>query len=146
MFHSLSISLLSLLLVHPHLCTASPLPAPQSDLRLDPAESVTPLYQFPLGSWVENISIRPNGNILLTRLDVPELWEINPLSRSTSYNARLVYTFPNATGLTGIAEVAPDVFAVTAGDTTNPAGHAGAFSIWKVRMNGQGNAAATKVV
>ena len=95
---------------------------------------------------MENISIRPNGRILLTRLDVPELWEINPLSRSTSYNARLLYTFPNATGLTGIAEVAPDIFAVTAGDTTNPAGHAGAFSIWKVNMNSEGNAAATKVV
>ena len=144
MFHSLALSLLSFLLIHPRLSSTAPLPAPQiEDLRLISTESVTPLYQFPRGSWLENIAIRPNGHILVTRLDVPELWEINPFSPSTSYDAKLLYTFSNASGLTGIAEIAPDVFAVAAGVPTNPAG---SFSVWKVSIDTQGNVAGTKVV
>lgn len=107
------------------------------------AVSVTPLYQFPLGSWLENIVVRPNGHILLTRFDVPELWEINPFSPSTSYDASIVYTFANTTGLTGIAEIAPDIFAVAAGTGNNTAG---SFSIWKIGMDARGTATATKVI
>ena len=148
MFCSLALSLLSFLLAHPHLSATTPLPDPQThDLRLISAESVTTLYQFEFGSWLENIAIRPNGHILLTRLDVPQLWEVNPFSPSTSHDPRLVYTVddPTVTGLAGIAEIAPDVFAVIAGNITDAAGTHGSFSIWKVAIDTQGNAVGAKV-
>lgn len=144
MFCSLALGLLSSLLTHPHLVATTPLPAPQTgDLPLGPAESVTPLYQFPNGSWIENISIRSNGNLLLTRFDVPQLWEVSPFSPSTS--AKLLLTIPDAVGLTGIAEIAPDVFAVSAGGTRNPFGTPGSWSIWKVTIDTNDNAVGTKI-
>ncbi|KAH8898716.1 hypothetical protein GQ53DRAFT_741971 [Thozetella sp. PMI_491] len=70
---------------------------------------VSVVYQFPnVGSWVENIAVRPNGHLLVTRTDTPELWEIDPETAAAS----LLHTFPNVTGLTGIAKVGPDAYAV----------------------------------
>ncbi|PYH90712.1 hypothetical protein BO71DRAFT_452592 [Aspergillus ellipticus CBS 707.79] len=43
------------------------------------------------GTWLENIAVRQNGSILTTRLDVPELWEIDP---TWTRNASLIHTFP----------------------------------------------------
>lgn len=77
--------------------------------RSKDAVQATNVFQFENnGSWVENIVTRRNGQLLITRLDVPELWTVNPTQGSGS----LLYTFPNVTSLAGIAEVYPDVFAV----------------------------------
>src|SRR5436190_3091151 len=143
MFRYLTLCLLSLLFIHLPQSLTSPVPDPEPD-NLDKisVESVTTLYQFPFGSILENIAVRPNGRLLVTRLDVPELWEINPFSPSTSYDPKLIFRFPDAAGLTGIAEIAPDVFAVAVGVPLNPAG---TFSIWKVSINGGGFATANRV-
>jgi len=72
------------------------------------------LYQFPEPTaWVENIAIRPNGHLLLTTFDNASLYSLNP----DSYNAlpKLVAQLPHATILSGIAEIAPDVFAFAGG-------------------------------
>jgi len=71
------------------------------------------VFQFPnVGSWLENIAIRPSGNILITRLDVPELWEVDPKTGS----GFSIATFPAPlTSLSGVTEVTPDVFAVGTG-------------------------------
>jgi hypothetical protein len=100
----------------------------------EPKVKVETLYQFPEnGSWVDNIVLRSNGNLLLTRLDVPEVWSVN----TTSGNATLAHSFPNATSCFGIAEIEDDVFAVVVGNfsTTTYQPTAGSFSVQKLDFN-----------
>jgi hypothetical protein len=71
------------------------------------------IHQFPKGAWLENIAVRSNGRILVVRYDVPEVWEIDPSASPAS--GRLVHRFPDASACSGLAETAPDRFAVLVG-------------------------------
>ena len=106
---SLSFSLLVFLSA---LFTASALTLPSShqiQARDFYPPNITLVYQFPNnGSWIENLVQRPNGDLLVTRLDACQLYSINPRSNSAS----LVNTFPNCDAATGITEIAKDVFVV----------------------------------
>lgn len=78
-----------------------------------PTVKVETLFQFPNnGSWVDNLALRSDGSILLTRLDTPEVWSVD----ATSGNATLVHSFANATSCFGISEIDDDVFAVVVGN------------------------------
>ncbi|EKG09677.1 Six-bladed beta-propeller TolB-like protein [Macrophomina phaseolina MS6] len=84
--------------------------------------SVRTLHQWPLGTWAENIAVRPNGNLLVTFISPSAaLHELNPASPPDTSDpaATLLHAFANATQATGIAELgdAPDVFAVVADST-----------------------------
>ena len=93
-------------------------------------------YVFPKGAWNENIAIRSNGQQLLTRLDTPEIWLLE-LETWKPYPAVLVYRFPGVLALTGIVELAPDVFAVIAGNYTLDSGPTtGSWAIWRLDLNG----------
>ncbi|KAK0638600.1 hypothetical protein B0T16DRAFT_308508, partial [Cercophora newfieldiana] len=67
--------------------------------------SLQPLFALPgpplPGSWFENLAVRPNGAILATRGDAPEIWQIDPSTRTGS---RLV-SVEGAFNLTGISQV-----------------------------------------
>jgi hypothetical protein len=67
----------------------------------------TPIFTLPgplqPASWFENLAVRPNGKILATRGDAPEIWQIDP---ATGAGALLV-SVPGAFNLTGIAEAKP---------------------------------------
>lgn len=92
-------------------------------------------FAFPKGAWIENIAIRSNGQQLLTRLDSPEIY----LLQLETWNPHsiLVYRFPGVQALTGIVEIAPDVFAVTAGNYTLASGPTtGSWAVWRVDLNG----------
>lgn len=87
---------------------------------------------FPNNTWIENIAVRSNGNLLVTLLNLPEVWEVEPLSGS----AELVYSFPNANVSLGIAEVEHDIFAVNVGNFSGPGvGVPGSWSIWTLDYN-----------
>ncbi|KAF9636690.1 putative dna replication licensing factor mcm5 protein [Lasiodiplodia theobromae] len=95
------------------------------------ATAVRTVYEFP-GSWIENIAVRDNGNLLLTfLLPEPDLVELcNPASHSPT--PRLIHRFDPFPGLTGITETSPDVFAVIAGnapDIDNPY-----YSLWEADL------------
>lgn len=117
----------SLLLVN----LASAIPHPRSS-----NPTIHTIYEFPNETWVENIAVRSNGNLLLNILSTPSLYELNPF-HATPGSAQLLHTFPFATGLAGIAEIEPDVFAVVAGNwsittfDTTP----GSWSVWNVDFN-----------
>jgi hypothetical protein len=69
---------------------------------------------FPLGSEVENLSLRPSGSILATVYTFPHIYEVVPSPNSTP---RLLHTFQNTTGACGIAQSStPDVFFVVTGN------------------------------
>jgi hypothetical protein len=97
--------------------------------------AIRDVVQFVNGTWVENIAVRSCGRIIVTLTNVPEVWEIDPFTRS----AELIYQFPNATGALGIAEVEPDMFAVIAGTAVGAAytGVPGTFSVWSIDFGGK---------
>ncbi|OJJ45282.1 hypothetical protein ASPZODRAFT_17500 [Penicilliopsis zonata CBS 506.65] len=87
------------------------------------------------GTWLENLAVRPNNLLLTTRLDVPELWSIDP---STSRGEKLL-EFPDALGAMGITPFASngtttDRYAVVTGNfsLSELSATPGSFSIWTV--------------
>ncbi|KAJ5159313.1 uncharacterized protein N7500_008964 [Penicillium coprophilum] len=96
-----------------------------------PNVKVETLFQFPNnGSWIGNMALRSNGNLLLSRLDTPEVWNVD----TKSGEAALAYSFPGVTSTFGISEIADDVFAVVVGNfsskTYQPG--AGSFSVQRL--------------
>ncbi|KAJ8111257.1 hypothetical protein OPT61_g6105 [Boeremia exigua] len=80
--------------------------------------------EFGLGTWVENIAVRPNGKILVTMITPPEIWEVDPFKPPASNATRLVQRFDTAGLVTGITELEPDIFMAVGG-----------AGIWRVDMN-----------
>jgi len=62
-------------------------------------------------SSVENIAVRPNGLILATNMNSANLYSVDPIAKTSS----TALSVTGASGLSGIGEIAPDVFAVIGG-------------------------------
>ena len=89
------------------------------------------LYEYPEGTWIENIAVRASGELLFTRLDQPHVEQFNPLEANAE--PELVHSFEDDLSVMGIAEIASDSFAVIVGNITLTAGATpGSFSIWNV--------------
>ncbi|KAF7976645.1 hypothetical protein HWV62_5967 [Athelia sp. TMB] len=86
---------------------------------------------FPNGTWLENAAVRSNGQLLVTLLSSPQVYQVDPFS---SQQPQLVQTIPGVEGLLGIGEVEEDVFAVIAGNLSiaTVVSTVGSYSIWKV--------------
>ena len=97
-----------------------------------PIGKVRDIYQFPKPTWIENLAVRRNGNVLVSLLTSPDIYEINPFTSS----AHLLYSFPGFLSTTGIVEIEPDVFTVLTGNfsfdtfTNLP----GTYAAWKVNL------------
>ncbi|KIM91308.1 hypothetical protein PILCRDRAFT_526 [Piloderma croceum F 1598] len=96
--------------------------------------AVRDIHQFPNATWIENLAVRKDGQILVTVLSAPELYQVDPFHPNSP--ATLIYRIPEVTGLTGIVELRRDVFYVIAGNfsiatfkTTN-----GSYSVWEIDM------------
>lgn len=87
------------------------------------------------GTWFENLVVRQNGHLLATRIDVPEVWTIDP--NADNVGSRLS-TIPNTTSLLGITEIEQDVYAVVAGNFSieKVQSTPGSYSIWTVDLSG----------
>jgi sugar lactone lactonase YvrE len=84
-------------------------------------------------SWLENMAVRSSGNLLVTRMDVPELWEIDP----TTGEGRSIISIPSVSSLTGINELSDDIFAIGGGDYNFATGAvAGSYGLWVVDLTG----------
>lgn len=97
--------------------------------------SISTIFQFNRnGTWLENLAVSPNGKLLATRLDGPELWLIDPANTNTAKAGSSFYTFPNATSLLAINEVDRDVYAVVAGNFSIPTvtSTPGSYVIWRL--------------
>ncbi|KAK9357644.1 hypothetical protein V1504DRAFT_471881 [Lipomyces starkeyi] len=94
------------------------------------------VHQFPNETWVENLYIRSNGDILATVLSSSDLYLIDPFEDSGS-NAVLLHSFPGSVGLAGITEIKPDVYAVIAGNWSDVifATTPGSYSVWEVDLS-----------
>lgn len=100
------------------------------DSNLLPNRLIT---QFPAGTWIENIAVRSNGNLLLTSL-LPNatLYEVSDLQSQTPTVTRL-FTVDSITSFSGITETSEDVFAVAGGNFSESAGSIkGTSCLWRV--------------
>lgn len=99
------------------------------------SNAVRTIYQFPENTFVENLAVRSNGQLLVDVLTAPQLWLIDP---ATPGQAILVHEFAGAQGVGGIVEYQPDVFAVLAGNVslTTGQGTVGSWSVWSVDLAG----------
>ena len=106
-----------------------------------PLYNVTTIAQFSLPTWVENLAIRSNGQIIATTVSVPNASEpyiylIDPSSSQLPVEPVVLYSFAaeNKSAVSGIAELGDDTFYIAAGDfslsgATEPEG---TFGIWKL--------------
>ncbi|KFH45582.1 hypothetical protein ACRE_036200 [Hapsidospora chrysogenum ATCC 11550] len=82
-----------------------------------PSPVAKQLYQFPNLTFIENIAVRFNGHLLLNTFDQGRMYTIDPYADNPE-----PYVVAELSGsgqpviLTGIVEVAPDVFVVSGGD------------------------------
>lgn len=90
-----------------------------------PGQPLRQLHAFANGTVVENIAVRANGHLLVSLLLEGELRLVDPAAASATA-PDLVHFFNGSTMINGIAELSPDVFAVS----TNPG------ALWTVDLNG----------
>ena len=103
---------------------------------------VRKLYEYPAGTWIENIAVRPSGELLLTLLNKPQLDQLNPFLDNATPTE--VHTVTGVSGLSGITEIAPDTFAVAAGNFSfTSGGQVGSWSVWEVEFSTPHNVDAT---
>ncbi|KAJ6440262.1 FAD dependent oxidoreductase [Purpureocillium lavendulum] len=102
------------------------------------------IHQFPKGRWIENIAIRPNGNLLLTSIaPSASVYEIvDPLSASPM--VKLSFTIDSVTSLMGIAEVSRDTFAIVGGNFSSKGGVKGSVHVWTANYTNSGTPAPQK--
>lgn len=91
------------------------------------------VHQFPVGTWIDNLAVRSNGKILATALSTPELYQVDNRGKKP---VKLIHTFANATGCTGITKLGRDTFYVIAGSFNfgNLTGVPGSWSVYKVDL------------
>ncbi|KAH8692017.1 hypothetical protein BGW36DRAFT_437822 [Talaromyces proteolyticus] len=66
------------------------------------------IHQFPNYTWIENMAIRSNGQILANDLSSGQIYLVNPQEYQVA--PPVIAQFPNGTAITGIAEIEEDVF------------------------------------
>ncbi|KAH8704458.1 hypothetical protein GQ44DRAFT_716699 [Phaeosphaeriaceae sp. PMI808] len=101
-----------------------------------PARTVAQLGTSP--TWLENIAVRANGDLLVTQLaPTPVLYTVkNPTSRQATLDSIYQWHEPNITIFLGITETFPDTFNIVAGNATaNATGYAGTYSVWEAKFN-----------
>jgi hypothetical protein len=105
------------------------------------------IYQWGNGSWVENIAVRFNGDLLVTLIDRPELYSIDPKNQAANLVTNLEDE-ADAISLLGITEMAHDVFVVIAGNFSIARGESdsASYSVWEVDFNRGGRCEKVKEI
>jgi hypothetical protein len=111
---------------------------PISSLAVSQPPVLTTLHQFPNGTWLENLAVRPSGEVIVdAHFDtIGSIYQVEPRKPASS-NAALIHTFAGKNSVWGITHISDDVFAVAAGLYDYP-GHRpvnGTFSIYRVDMS-----------
>lgn len=103
--------------------------APRSSLPLP----IHLVHEFPKGTWVENLAVRSNGQILVTLLTSNELIQLDPLS---FLKPVVVTIIPNTTSCLGIRELDPNHFYVLCGTVIKPLNTIkGSYSVWHIEID-----------
>lgn len=124
--------------------------ASQANQNPDPyLEKITLIDQLPSDAWAEGVAIRPDGNVLTSRLDEPELFAIDLASTQLSgendfdvVRPKIIHTFENATGVFNLCPLKGtkrEEYAVISGwaDLANATFHS--FVLWRVVPSANGD-------
>jgi hypothetical protein len=120
------------------LCTPTPdhsIPKPNVNIPL-PASTIAQLETVP--TWLENIAVRANGDLLVTQLaPAPILFTVrDPTSKHATLEPIYQWHEPNVTDLLGITETFPNTFNIITGNATaNATGYAGTFAVWEAKFS-----------
>lgn len=133
----LSISLVAAILIGTSTLAAASIITPRNNANANLPLPYKTIYQFPTSpAWIENIAVRPNGNLLFSTLITGDLWTIDPLAASPA-TPQIVHSFKQINGLNatgGIADMGHDTYAVLAGQ--EGAGIVsiapGTFQVWEI--------------
>lgn len=101
---------------------------------LNPPLASSTVFQFPnVGTWIENVAARENGDLLITMVQPkPHLYSLKG-PQTPQPEMSLLFEFPNMDGLLGITEVQDDVFVVAGGQFHGEADPIlGTFSLWNI--------------
>lgn len=79
-----------------------------------PQARVTTTATFPEGYFLENLAVRADNSILITAVNKKELWYVPPVVNGREVTPVCIH--PLDTLPTGLAEIAPDVFLMLAGN------------------------------
>ncbi|KAI0401429.1 hypothetical protein F4802DRAFT_580178 [Xylaria palmicola] len=92
------------------------------------------IHQFPNGTWVENLAVRTNGQLVTTISSTPDLYQVDPQNRCPPF---LLHSFTGFTSTVGITETSPDIFQVVVGNCSLATfeGTPGSFSIFQVNVS-----------
>ncbi|TVY67493.1 hypothetical protein LSUE1_G006601 [Lachnellula suecica] len=96
--------------------------------------SASKIIQFSNGTFLENLTVSSNGQLLLGTLTAPHVYGLDPTSASP--DLQVMHTFPDLQSTAGMAEVFPDIFAVITGNC-NPSLHSssrGTMVIWTLDL------------
>lgn len=93
------------------------------------------LHEFSDGTWIENLCVRSNGNLLVTSLTPnASVYQVSqPTTPRTTVS--LVHMFDSIDGLGGITETLPDVFVTFGGNFSALARpKVGTFSVFEIDL------------
>ncbi|KAK1062664.1 hypothetical protein LTR74_010120 [Friedmanniomyces endolithicus] len=96
-------------------------------------DAVSVVWQFPNPTWIENLAVRINREILCTSLSRDAVLMVNPFEHTES----TVVQFEPGNGALGIAEISNDVFVVVTCqvDLATSSGVPGSAAAWKLDLN-----------
>ncbi|KAG8161338.1 hypothetical protein KVR01_009602 [Diaporthe batatas] len=110
-------------------------------------EDIHLVTQLPQNAWFEGFAIRPNGYILVSRLDEPILYTFDAEDRSAE--PQEVHTFADATGLIQICPIMGrhDEYAVISGTPDLDAMHFNQtnYILWRVAFSSTTDVTVTKI-
>lgn len=111
--------------------------------------TVSTIYQFPKnGSFVDDIALRQNGHLLVSRLDVPQVWTVDPSAKTASLVHDFSHDNSTLSSCFGMVEIERDVFVVVAGalDVKAFASTPGSYGLWKLDFSKGNNATVSKLL
>jgi hypothetical protein len=111
-------------------------------IRFSFAESYDPrvreIFTFQDGTFIENLVVLSNGHIIFTTFDRAHVYDIDP--NQLRPEPQLVAQLPNVNAASGIAEIAPDTFAITASNYSGGINfEPGSLKLFTVSLNADGN-------
>ncbi|KAI1111282.1 hypothetical protein F5Y14DRAFT_454154 [Nemania sp. NC0429] len=103
-------------------------------------EDVVLITQCPSDSWFEGFVLRPNGKVLATRLDKPELYTFEPEDQDAV--PQLVCTLPNCNSLANICAIpgSDDEYFVLASTADLELVAQKDVSLWRIALGGHDSA------
>jgi len=105
--------------------------APPAKGDQTPARSSKVIYQFANGTGVSQLLVRPNGNILVSLADVPNVYEIDTSSANST--STLVHAFTSGSRIVAMTDYAPDHIAVVVTSPNRTAENTA--TLWSIRLD-----------